>query len=78
MRCVMFNDPGDQDEDLGYSTSFPNPYGGWHRTIFDRDYRDHFSFDTDADDDYLYGSGHYTGPFGQIRGYDLPSWDPRG
>lgn len=62
----------EEDDDTGYSTLYPNQYGGYHRTIFDRLYGDRFSFDTDPYDDYVYGSGHYTG-YGSSMGFD-PGW----
>ncbi len=55
----------DQDDDLdgyGYSTSYPNPYGGHHRTEFDRHYGDHYSEDTDRDGRVVPETGHYTPP----------------
>lgn len=69
--------PADQDDDVGYSTSYPNRYGGWHRTIWSPYYDDRFSFDTDPYDDYVYGSGHYTDRFDNRMGYD-PGWGGMG
>lgn len=65
-------DPGgpEDDGDYGYSTGYPGKYGGFHRTIFDRNYGDRFSYDTDPDDDYADGSGHYTDPLGGHTPFD--------
>lgn len=63
----------EDEDDVGYSTLYPNRYGGFHRTIWSPYYRDRFSFDSDPYDDYVYGSGHYTSPYGDSMDFD-PGW----
>lgn len=66
MSNPRFWEPNQGDGDWGYSVEYPNQYGGYHRTWFDRSNDRRYSWDTDHGDNYIEDSGHwrYNSPIG--------------
>lgn len=66
---MPYDDPGQQGDDTGYTTEYPTERGGWHKTIWSTR-RDRYSIDTDKDDVYIPGSGHYTDPNHEVTDFE--------